>query len=227
MALFISHSSICQVNTRNMTSELYRADEYIKYRDNTMSYTLPKNYNGSPYFNDNFVLGNVYKGNELLAEDIPLRYNIFSNEIEVKESLEEVDENAKPLTKSSEIFVKIDDTIIILIPFNGKDEDGSYFQVLFEGKKITFLKKVTKKYTSPKKASSSITRDLKGAFTDKTTFFLQTKIGKMYELPKAKNKKLLVFGKDKEYLEVFALKNNLNLNKEEDLKKLVVHYDNL
>ena len=227
MALFISHSSICQVNARNMTSELYRADEYIKYRDKTMSYTLPKNYNGSPYFNDNFVLGNVYKGNELLAEDIPLRYNIFSNEIEVKESLEGADENAKPLTKSSEIFVKIDDTIIVLIPFNGKDEDGSYFQVLFEGKKVTFLKKVTKEYTSPKKASTSITRDLKGAFTDKTTFFLQTKSNKMYELPKAKTKKLMVFGKDQQYLEEFARMNSLNINKEEDLKRVVMHYDNM
>jgi len=227
IVLFISHNSASQVNARRMTSELYRADEYIKYRDQTMSYSLPKDYHGSPYFNDNFVLGNVYKGNELLAEDIPLRYNIFSNEIEVKESLEEEDEDAKPLTKSSEIFVKIDDTIIILVPFNGKDEDGSYFQVLFEGKKINFLKKVTKEYTSPKKASTSITRDLKGAFTDKTTFFLQTKSGKMYELPKAKNKKLLVFGKDKEYLQEFARKNNLNLNKEEDLKKLIVHYDSL
>ena len=202
IVLFISHNSASQVNTRRMTSELYRADEYIKYRDKTMSYSLPKDYHGSPYFNDNFVLGNVYKGNELLAEDIPLRYNIFSNEIEVKESLEKGDEDAKPLTKSSEIFVKIDDTIIILVPFNGKDEDGSYFQVLFEGKKISFL-------------------------TDKTTFFLQTKSGKMYELPKAKNKKLLVFGKYKEYLQEFARKNNLNLNKEEDLKKLIVHYDSL
>ncbi len=49
----------------------------------------------------------------------------------------------------------------------------------------------------------------------------------MYELPKAKNKKLLVFGKDKEYLQEFARKNNLNLNKEEDLKRLIVHYDSL
>jgi len=227
IVLFISHNSASQVNARRMTSELYRADEYIKYRDQTMSYSLPKDYHGSPYFNDNFVVGNIYNWNELLMEDIPLRYHIFSNEIEVKESLEEGDEDAKPLTKSSEIFVKIDDTIIILVPFNGKDEDGSYFQVLFEGKKINFLKKVTKEYTSPKKAFTSITRDLKGAFTDKATFFLQTKSGKMYELPKAKNKKLLVFGKDKEYLQEFARKNNLNLNKEEDLKKLIVHYDSL
>ncbi len=227
IALFISHNSTSQVNARTMTSELYRADEYIRYRDNTMSYSLPKDYHGSPYFNDIFLPGNIYKGNELIAKDIPLRYNIFSNEIEVKESLEDGDEEAKPLTKSSEIFVKIDDTIIILIPFNGKDEDGSYFQVLFEGKKINLLKNVTKEFTKPKKASSSITRDLMGAFTDKTTFFLETKNGKLYELPRAKNKKFQVFGKDQEYLIEFATKNSLNINKEEDLKRLIAHYDSL
>ncbi len=114
-----------------------------------------------------------------------------------------------------------------LIAFNGKDEEGSYFQVLFEGKKINFLKKVDKEFTPAKKASTSITRDLKGAFTDKTTFFLQTKSRKMYELPKAKTKKLMVFGKDQQYLEEFARKNSLNINKEEDLKRVVVHYDNM
>jgi len=227
LVLFISHNSTGQVNPRTLTSELYRADEIIEYRDKTMSYSLPKDYNGSPYFNDIFVPGNIYKGNELLAKDIPLRYNIFSNEIEVKESLEDADEEAKPLTKSSEIFVKIDDTIIILIPYNGIDEDGSYFQVLFEGKKINLLKNVTKEFTTPKKATSSITRDLKGAFTDKTTFFLETKNGKLYELPKAKNKKFQVFGKDQEYLIEFATKNSLNINQEDDLKRLIVHYDSM
>jgi len=60
IVLFISHNSASQVNARRMTSELYRADEYIKYRDQTMSYSLPKDYHGSPYFNDNFVVGNIY-----------------------------------------------------------------------------------------------------------------------------------------------------------------------
>jgi hypothetical protein len=89
--------------------------------------------------------------------------------------LEDGDEEAKPFTKSSEIFVKIDDIIIVLIPYNGNDDDGSYFQVLFEGKKINLLKNVTKEFTPAKKASTSITRDLKGAFTDKTLFLRDQK----------------------------------------------------
>ena len=190
IAMCFSISSIAQYETRLLTSDLQRVDSYIKRNDNTLSYTLPKNYNGSPYFNDVFVLGNIFQGDKLVAIETPLRYNIFSNEIEVKDSLEDLDEDAKPLTKSSDIWVKINETIILLIPFNGSDEEGSYFQLLFEGKKIDFLKKVEKKFTPPKKAESSINRDLKGAFTDHTIFFLQTKSGKIFELPKNKYKKI-------------------------------------
>ena len=162
-----------------------------------------------------------------MSKNSPLRYNIFSNEIEVKESLEQPHEEAKPLTKSSEIYVKINEVVIVLVPLNGSDEDGSYFQVLYEGKKVDLLKQVEIEYTVPKKASSSITRDLQGVFSNKDTYFLQTKRGKMYELPKAKKKKFLVFGKNKDTLEQYAKKNGLNINKEPDLKRLIVHFDNL
>jgi hypothetical protein len=225
--LTISSVSMGQVDTRLLTSDLMRVDEYIKRNDNTSSYTLPKNYKGSPYFNDDFVLGNIYRGDTLISKDIPLRYNIFSNEIEVKETLEQPHEEAKPLTKSSEIYVKINEVLIVLVPLNGKDEDGSYFQVLHEGKKVDLLKRVEIKYTAPKKAKTSITRDLKGVFANKDTYFLQTKNGKMYELPKAKKKKFMVFGNKKEALEQYAKENRLNINKEHDLKRLILHFDNL
>jgi len=222
-----SLSSLAQVDTRGLTSDLYRVDEYIKRNDKTLSYSLPKEYNGSPYFNDEFVLGNIYQGDALIAKDTPLRYNIFSNEIEVKETLDEPDEDAKPLTKTSDIYVKINEVIIVLIPYNGSDEEGSYFQVLYEGKKVDLLKKVEIEFTTPKKASTSITRDLKGAFTNEDTYFLQTKSGRMFQMPRAKNKKFLVFGKAQDTLKAFAKENRLNINKEHDLKRLVFQFDNL
>ena len=220
-------ASFAQAELRGLTSDLHQIDNYIKRNDKNLSYTLPKNYTGSPYLNEEFVLGKIYKGDTLIAVETPLRYNIYSNEIEVKKSLEDLDEDASPLTKSSEFWVEINETIIILIPFNGSDEEGSYFQVLYEGKKLDFLKKVEKKFTTPKAASSTITRDLKGAFVDKNTFFLMTKNGRMFQMPKAKNKKYTIFGGQAETLKAFAKENRLNINKEHDLKRLIIHYDNL
>ncbi len=227
IALLGSIASIAQVDTRLLTSDLNRVDSYIKRNNDTLSYTLPKDYNGSPYFNDAFVPGNIYEGDAIIASETPMRYNIFSNEIEIKESLEDPDYAAKPLTKSSDIWVEINKTIIVLIPFNGSDEEGSYFQVLYEGKKINFLKKVVKEFSTPKKAATSIKRDLKGAFTDKTTFFLQAKNGRMFEMPKSKNKKYLVFGKHQDTLKQFAKEHKLNINKEPDLRRLILHFDSL
>lgn len=222
-----SIGTFAQVNPNALTSDLLRVDEYVKKNDNEAAYTLDKNVKGSPYFNDEFVLGNIYEGNKLLATETPIRYNIYSNEIEVKENLEDPDEEAKPLPKDSNIFVKINDAIIVLIPFNGSDEEGHYFQVLYEGKKVGLLKKVEKEYTTPKKANTSITRDLMGAFTDNTTFFLQTRNGRMFELPKTKAKKFLVFGKHAAALEAYAVENQLNINKDMDLRRLVMHFDSL
>ena len=227
LAYSITSFSQQGIGGRLLTSDLNRVDTFLKRNDKTMSYTLPKNYNGTPYFNEEFVLGEIYQDDEMIAEDTPLRFNIFSNEIEVKESLEESNEDASPLTKASNIWVKINDVMIVLIPFNGSDEEGHYFQVLYQGKKVDFLKKVSKDYTTPKKASTSITRDLKGAFTDETTFFIQTKSGRMFEMPKAKNKKYLVFGGKAEILKAFAKEHRLNINKEHDLKRLIFHYDGL
>jgi hypothetical protein len=43
-----------------------------------------KNMDGSPYANENFILGNIFENDKLVKKNILLRYNIFSDEIEIK-----------------------------------------------------------------------------------------------------------------------------------------------
>ncbi|MBT8255252.1 MAG: hypothetical protein KJO23_01815 [Bacteroidia bacterium] len=227
ITMAVSFASNGQYETRGLTSDLQRVDTYVNRNDKDLKYEVPNDYEGSPYYNEAFVMGNIYEGNKLLGTNIPMRFNIFSNEIEVKENLATPNSEAKPLTKSSDIFVKMGNTIIVLIPFNGSDEEGSYFEVLFEGKKVDLMKKVEKEYSPPVKASSSITRDLKAAFTDDVTYFLQTKNGRMYQLPKAKHKKLSIFGPKEPALQAFIDENNLNINAQEDLLRVIRQYDSM
>jgi hypothetical protein len=211
--------------TRQFTSDLYQMDEYIKRQNKGIDFKETNSYTGTPYNDPNYLLGNVYKNDELWANDVALRYNAMADEIEIKESLNSDDNEAKVLTKSPDVFVKIVNDIYIFAPYKGGIEGGGYFMVLFEGDKIGLLKKPKKKFTPEKKATTSITRDLPASFKDKPVYYIVDKSGKYYELPSSRNKKLKVFGTNKDAIKRYVSEKGLDLNKEEDLLRVIKHYD--
>ena len=156
-----------------------------------------------------------------------MRYNAIADEIEVKESLETPISKARPLTKSPDVYVKIVNDIFIFAPYRGGIEGGGYFQVLYEGDKISVFKKLNKKFYPAKPAKTSITRDILAKFEDKPVYYLVSKNGKFYELPSSRSKKLKVFGKNQEVIKTFVSKNKLNLNTEEDLIATIVYFNSL
>jgi hypothetical protein len=145
--------------------------------------------------------------------------------MEIKESLETGDKDAKALTKSPDIYVKIVNDIYVFVPYDGGIEGGGYFQVLTEGKKVDLFKKVKKDFTAAKKATTSITRDIPAKFTDKPVYYLVTKEGKFYELPSSKKKKLKVFSENEKLVKSYVNSNNLDLNDEKDLIRVIKYYD--
>ena len=213
--------------SRQITNTALSLDQYIKRFDNGVDLNDVKSYKGTPYNSPNFLIGNVYENSTLLASDIALRYNAVSDEIEVKESLTVPNEEAKVLTKSVDIYVKINGDIFIFAPYQGGIEEGGYFQVLFEGTQYSFYKKIIKKFTPAKKASSSITTDTPAMFQDKPVYYIVTKKGRYYEFPSSKSKKIKVFGSQKEAIKKYVKENGLDLNKEKDLKKAVIYFDSL
>ncbi|MDX1461622.1 MAG: hypothetical protein R3359_01095 [Marinirhabdus sp.] len=212
---------------RRFVSSLFQLDEYIKRQDKFVDYTETDSYIGTPYNNPEYLLGSVYQDTKLLARNVALRYNAIADEIEVKEKLSTSTENARPLTKSPDIFVKIQDVIFVFVPYQGGIEGGGYFQVLYEGPKVDVFKKLHKKFIPAKPARTSITRGVKAQFIDKPVYYLVTKNGKFYELPSSRNKKLNVFGKNKEVMSDFVRENKLDLNVEKDLVAAIVYFNSL
>lgn len=225
--LFFCGSVTAQSNydTNFFTSSLFQVDEFIKRQDKFVDYEDKKSYTGTPYNNDSFLLGNVYQNKELLATNVALRYNAVADEMEIKESLTSSDDDARVLTKSPEIFVKILQDIYIFAPYKGGVEGGGYFHVLHEGNKIDLYKKLKKDFTPEKKATTSITRDVPAKFSDDITYYLASKDGKFFELPKSRGKKLKVFGKNKNDIKKYAQDKRLDINQEKDLLKIVKYYD--
>ncbi len=210
---------------RQFTSDLFILDEYIKRQNKGIDFKDTKSYIGTPYNNPSYLTGNVYRKNELLATGVALRYNAIADEMEIKESISFDDEEAKVLTKSPDIFVKIVDDIFVFVPYQGGVEGGGYFEVLFEGKKVDLFKKHVKSFSKGKKATSSITRDVPAKFVDKPVYYIVLKNGKFYELPSSRSKKIRVFGEHQDAMKEYVNRKKLDLNDEADLKKAVMYFD--
>ena len=223
--VLLGSSALAQYKTRQSINELYLADAYIKRQADGISYNNPDEYNGTPYNFPDYQIGNIYKGNELFATEVALRYNAVADELEVKESLATSDEDARVLPKDPEIFVKIQNDIFVFVPFQGKVEDGGYFHVMYEGKKLDLYKKIIKKVIPGKKASNSLTKDVPTEFRDKSQYFLVTKNGRFYQLPDSKAKKFDIFGANKALVMKYVEENDLDVNNDEDLLKIVAYYD--
>lgn len=86
---------------------------------------------GNPYFNKEFISGNILKINGAEIKDIPLRYNIFTNNFEFFK-----DHAAQNIVAPSEINKIILDghTFIYTRYMTSKNIKYSYFQVITNGK---------------------------------------------------------------------------------------------
>ena len=181
----------------------------------------PENYDGTPYYVNDFLLGDVYLENEMILSNGALRYNAVADEIEYKEPLNDDDKLAKALVKSKEIYAEIMNDTFVFIPSQG------YYLVVFDGNNLSLLKKVTKRYFPPKKAQNNYERSTLARFEDRFIYTMYSKNGKTLELPKSKNKKLKAFGGNEKNVKNYTKEHNLDLNNEKDLKELTLYLDKI
>jgi hypothetical protein len=223
--LLFSFRAEAQFWDREFVGGLNQIEQNNNRQQRFDKYTLEENSIGTPYNHPDYLVGNVYKGNALWATNVALRYNAVADEIEVKESLESADEDARLIPKDPDIFVKIVNDIYVFIPFQGKIEDGGYFHVMFEGKKLDLYKKLKKRVIPGRTASSSFTQDVPTEFRDESQYFLVTKSGRFFQLPDERSKKFDIFGANKEVVLEYVKNNDLNPEKEDDLLQIIQFYD--
>ena len=216
-----------QFDAKMFVSDVFLLDTYIKRQNKDVNFKDTKSYKGTPYNNPNYLLGNIYKEGKLLADKVAIRYNAVADEMEVKQFINDSDDDARVLTKSQDIYVKIVDDIYVFVPYQGGIEKGGYFQVTFEGNNIALYKKHIKDFSPEKKATSSITKTLPAVFKDKPVYYLVTKSGKFYQMPKSRTKKLKVFGEKQKQMKDFTKQNSIDLNNEQDLITAVKYYDTI
>jgi len=190
-----------------------------------LSEEIIKNMDGSPYANDNFILGNIFENDKLVKENILLRFNIFSDEIEIKNQSDT--EYYTALIKNPDLIIKILNEVYIYVPLNGSLEKGNYFSVLSTGNKFDLYKKTIITYKPSEKRRTSYETDKPAKFISSDTFYLVSKDNVFYELPKSKSKFYKVFKTKEKEMKGFAKKAKIKIKNEDDIKRLIQYYHSI
>lgn len=176
---------------------------------------------GSPYLQDSFICGRILLPDGNSYNNIPLRYNIYTDNME----FENKDGQAMELLEPGryELFVIGNDSIKYLPYISGNKTGQGYFQLLSAGH-IRLLKRYSISYR-PKEPEKPFQDSKPPEFVRmKPELYLSTG-DKPAEKVGSHQQTLLLLKSEKNDIAEWVKQNHLKLNKEEDLLK-AVQYSN-
>lgn len=176
------------------------------------------------YANANFITGNIYQEDQLIKSGVPMRFNAYADEIEIKKSPS--DEAYSALVKDPSIFVKMGLELYVLVPYKGSNEKGGYFNVLYDGKTYDLYKKTKATFREGVKAKATYGRDTPPSFSKTTTYYL-VEDGRFLEMPSSKSRIMKMMDSKGPEMKEYIKQNKLDLNKEADLINAITHFDSL
>ena len=214
-ALMIGYSSLAQGGP---TMELPTV-----YVQNTVtgSNRLPTNVLGSPYLNEEFVIGTVtIKGQD--SYQSYLRYNAYNDELEMRNG-----DTTNAVMKRDYISVRLGQDVFSVHPFayEGGIKSG-YFNALNEGKAV-LLRRRQVILRKGQEATSSYAKDKPPKFEMEETFYIS--INGETAQPVKLNKKgvLNVLTDNSSALAGYVKKNKLKLKSQQEVLQLLEHYNSL
>lgn len=178
-------------------------------------------YTGSPYENDEFGEGNLVTKTKHIFKAIPLRLNIYNNDIEFKSSDGKIYALAQP--ELFDFFTIGESTYKYIAYAIGRNVEKAYFKVIEEGK-ATLLAKAKVVFNQAQKAQPY--KDAKPASFERQRDEYFIRIGEN-PAQKVDNKKDIenLFGNEAKNLIDYAKEKKLKLSDQEGLRELVNYYN--
>ena len=179
---------------------------------------------GSPYLDDAFVNGTIYTTAKNKVVDVPLRYNIYNDNLEFKTSDGSILELAHPETVER---AKMGNTDMIFTDYLTTTENTKqgFFKVLAEGNLILLAKPDI--FYQKAKEEAAFKEAQPPKFIQKPDIYYLQKPG-MPAIKIRKSKDLdEVIDAHKKEISAFIKQNKIKFKQAEDLKQLVEYYNSL
>lgn len=203
------------------TIDFFKTNQYISEAGNKI--LTENNIKGSPYLNDEFVNGSIYTVQKLQYNDIPLRYNIYNDDLEFKTPEDVVQALSTPDIVEKAVFGK---THLVYSPYllSGKNKKG-FFVVLEEGKLSLYAKPgiLFREAT----AAGAYKEPEPPKFVKKSDEYYLRFGSKQAEIIGSKKDLIAAFPDNRDKVKSFMSKNKIKTNKPETLKELVKYYNSL
>lgn len=195
-------------NVNNLQSS--KGDQYLDV----------SNIEGSPYYNEEFIPGNIYYLDKIYG-NYPMRYNAFSDEVEI---LRTGSTTMESVYKSMSLSCDIADEKFIYAKYlnqKGIIQEGYLIRLNASQKYILYQKK-SKVFKEGKKAATSMHPTYPPKFEDKHEFFLSTDNEFPVYFKPSKKELTELFGPEKASdIKAYIKQNKIKATEEEDLLKLV------
>lgn len=182
---------------------------------------LPANVQGSPYANEEFVLGKVFAEGQKPYNGL-LRYNAYQDGIEMK-----TDKGVITLLKRDYLSAEINGK---LYRIENYDKNGAirktYFAELSKGKARLLLKQ-GKKFVEERAATSSYSKDQPAKFEDEISYYIITEGNAAIETRLKAKDVIAALPDHQKELSAFVKKNKLKLKTEAEVMQLLAYYNSL
>ena len=178
---------------------------------------------GSPFLQDEFVSGSIYTAQKIHYIEVPLRYNIYNDNLEFKLPSDEIQALSAPEIVEKAIIGNIQ---LNYSPFLRANKIRHGFLILLEeGKASLYSKPVVAFKEATEPAAYKPAEPAK--FVRKADEFY-IRIGtEPAKLITSKKDLVESFQENKEKLDDYIEKNRIKTNKSEDLRKVVVFYNSM
>ena len=199
--------------------------ENIKNRTKGGSPQIAK-VSGSPYFDENFKTAQVDYFGEILKDNIYIRYNAFSDEMEIAKT--------KFQPSSEDVLIKNNKVACIIDGFTykylgyvreNKPPAVGYVKELFKGKIFSLYVRETKQYKEATIAKSSLERSFPPRFSDKIEYYISIENGSLNQIKLSKKRILSALKSYTEQIKSFIDINDVKLKNLDEFIALFQYLD--
>ena len=189
--------------------------------------TLLEDIDGSPYLNEKYLSGALVNAKSGTQTNAYLRYNIFNDEILIKNENYET-APVSLFLKNTDVFAKFDNKEFHVK--NIKDDDNNeakrFVQLLKKYDKFAIYKRYYQNLRPLKKARTSFEKDTPPTLKNYEQYYIE-KDGEIKTLEMHRKKIVDAFPNHYSELKTFIKKENLRFNDEADLIILGDYYNSL